>query len=168
MSELLVVETKAAKWNRVREKLVAEFSAHDAQGQALEKELKLLDPRLIVRFVENVPEDHPMRLGIKQFRWHVIRKGEGENQIDHYLPILGPNGEYRPPEMKVAEDMKKADLWKVGALDRLLAQREKESRQKAADAELRREQLRDEVALAYRAAKRVPGDDKLMKEKAPE
>lgn len=166
MSELLVVETKFAQWNRIREKLVAEFSAHDAQGQALEKELQELDPRLIVRFIENVPDDHPMRLGIKANRWHIIRKGENDNELDHYLPILGPNFEYRAPEMKVAEDMKKADLWKEGALENLFRERERQTRVKQAESDLKREQLRDEMALAYRSAKRVKGDEKLLKEKA--
>lgn len=164
MSELLVVETKAAKWNKVREKLLAEFSEHDAQGQALEKELRLRcnDERLIVRFIENVPDDQPMALGIKPFRWHIIRKGRSENEIDHYLPIVGPEFQYRPPEMKIVEDMQKADLMKPGALEKLFKDRERQVRLKEADAELRKEQLADEVALAYRANKRLT-DEQVIK-----
>lgn len=160
MSELLVVETTAAKWNRQRERLQAEFSAHDAQGQALERELRerLHDDRLIVRFIEEIPEDQPMRLGIKQFRWHIIRKGRGENEMDHYLPIVGQNFEYRPPEMKIVEDMQKADLMKEGALDKLFKERERQVRTKEAEAELRRAQYADEVALAYRANRRLTDD----------
>lgn len=164
MSELLVVETRAAKWNRQRERLLAEFSEHDAQGQALEKELRerLHDERLIVRFIEEVPEDQPMRLGIKQWRWHIIRKGRGDNEIDHYLPIVGPNFEYRPPEMKIVEDMQKADLMKEGALDRLFKERERQVRNKEAEAQLRREQLAADVAENFRAFKRMT-DDSVVK-----
>jgi hypothetical protein len=70
--------------------------------------------------------------------------------------------------MKVVEDMKKADLWREGALERLFDERERQVKANQAKADLKRSQIQDEMALAYRAAKRVPGDDKLMKEKAPE
>jgi len=163
MSELLVVESKAAVWNRLRK----EIARDDEQGRALEKELKELDPRLRVRFVGRIPEGH-FSPGMKENRWHILREGEFENSIDHYLPILGPNFEYRPPEMKVVEDMKRADLWREGALDRLFAERERQIENNQKGAELKRSQIQDEMALAYRAAKRVPGDDRLMKEKAPE
>ncbi len=159
MSELLVVESKAALWNRLRK----EIARDDEQGRALEKELKDLDPRLRVRFVGRIPEGH-FSPGMIENRWHVLREGEFENSIDHYLPIVGPNLEYRPPEMKVVEDMKKADLWREGALDRLFDERERQVKVNQAKADLKREQIKDEMALAYRAAKRVPGDDKLMKE----
>lgn len=164
MSELLVVETKAAKWNRQRERLLAEFSAHDAQGQALEKELRerLHDDRLIVRFIEAVPEDQPMALGIKQYRWHIIRKGRGDNEIDHYLPIVGPNFSYRPPEMKIVEDMQKADLMRDGALEKLFKERERQVRTKEAADKLKKEQLSEEVAHAFRINKRLT-DEQVIK-----
>lgn len=162
MPELLVVESKAAAWNRLRK----EIARDDEQGRALEKELKELDPRLRVRFVGRIPEGH-FSPGMKENRWHILREGEFENEIDHYLPILGPNFEYRPPEMKVVEDMKKADLWREGALDKLFRERERQIENDKKAAELKREQLTDEMAVAYRAAKRVKGDEKLLKEKAP-
>lgn len=161
MSEFLVVESKATQWNRLRE----EISHADEAGRALEKELKQLDPRLQVRFVGKIPEGH-FSPGMIPFRWHIVRKGEFSNQIDHYLPIIGPNKEYRSPEMKVVEDMKKADLWREGALEKLFDERERQVKANQAKADLKREQIRDEMALAYRAAKRVPGDDRLMKESA--
>ena len=166
MSELLVVESKYAQWNKIHEKLIAEFSEHDAQGQALEKVLKDLDPRLIVRFIESIPPDMP-RHGIRENRWHIIRTAEHENEYEAYLPIVGPNLEYRPPEMKVAEDMKKADLWKEGRLEALFKAREKQELEAKAAEVLKLEQIQDEMALAYRAAKRVKGDEKLLKEAAP-
>lgn len=168
MSDLLVVETKAAKWNRLREKLLAEFSEHDAQGQALEKELneRLEDGgRLLVRFVESIPEGH-FHVGVKENRWHIIRKGLHENDIDHYLPIVGPEFQYRAPELKVVEDMQKCDLGKKGALDKLFKDRERQARLKEVDEQLRKEQKVDEFAQTYSAMKRVKGDEKLLKDVA--
>jgi hypothetical protein len=162
MSELLVVESKARVWNRLRK----EIARDDEQGRALEKELKELDPRLRVRFVGRIPEGH-FSPGMKENRWHILREGEFENSIDHYLPILGPDMEYRPPEMKVVEDMKKADLWREGALDKLFDERERQVKANQAKADLKREQLKDTFVEELRAAKRSRNETELMKRAAP-
>lgn len=161
MSELLVVETKASAMNRLR----AELTQASEQGRALERELQTLDPQLVVRFVGDIPPDH-FSPGMVRNRWHIVKQGEFENQLDHYLPIVGPNLEYRNPELKVADDMRKADLWRDGALERLFAERERQVKAKEAAAALKKEQLMDHFAEDFRAAKRVKGDEKLLKEAA--
>lgn len=162
MSELLVVETKASAMNRLR----AELVRSSEQGRALERELKTLDPQLRVVFVGDIPPEH-FSPGMVRNRWHILKEGEHENQLDHYLPIVGPGLEYREPELRIVEDMKKADLWRDGALERLFAERERQVRAKEAEATLKKEQIADEFAVAFRAAKRVKGDEKLLKEAAP-
>jgi len=161
MSELLVVETKASAMNRLRGELVQASE----RGRALERELKTLDPQLRVVFVGDIPSEY-FSPGMVRNRWHILKEGEFENQLDHYLPIVGPDLEYREPEMQIVEDMKKADLWKDGALERLFAERERQVKAKEAAAKLKKEQIADEFALAFRSAKRVKGDEKLLKEKA--
>lgn len=162
MPELLVVESRTSAMNRLR----AELTQASEQGRALERELQTLDPQLVVRFVGDIPPDH-FSPGMVRNRWHIVKQGEFENQLDHYLPIVGPNLEYRNPEMQIVEDMKKADLWRDGALERLFAERERQVKAKEDAAKLKKEQIQDEMALAYRAAKRVKGDEKLLKEAAP-
>lgn len=161
MSGLLVVETKASAMNRLR----AELTQASEQGRALERELQTLDPQLVVRYVGNIPPDH-FSPGMVRNRWHIVKQGEFENQLDHYLPIVGPDLEYRNPEMQIVEDMKKADLWRDGALEKLFKERDRQVRAKEDAAKLKREQIQDEMALAYRSAKRVKGDEKLLRESA--
>lgn len=161
MSELLVAETKASAMNRLR----AELTQASEQGRALERELQTLDPQLVVRFVGDIPPDH-FSPGMVRNRWHIVKQGEFENQLDHYLPIVGPDLEYRNPEMQIVEDMKKADLWRDGAMEKLFKDRERQIHTKEDEATLKKEQIEDEFRLAYRSAKRVKGDEKLLKESA--
>lgn len=135
-------------------------TAHDPQARQLEKELKELDHRIEVDFVDPeaarvpVPERAP---GLLPARWHIIvRTAPGLD--DHYFPIVGPNGAYRDPELAIVEEMKARDLWKRGVFDELVNRGEREAerlrKQEITESEARVEQ----VAAAYRAAKRVPGD----------
>jgi len=124
-----------------------------AEGARLEQELKQLDPYLEVGFVG---EGAPAYPGILPGRWHVIRRNP--DGLDTFLPIAGPDGEYREPSFQMIDEMKRRDLWKRDAVkERMDAVREEWIRRDK-QKELFSEQSRDEAALVYRAAKRVSGD----------
>lgn len=143
-----------------REALVTRtLGDHLAEGRALERELRSLDPYLRVVFItENAPMGVP---GVVPGRWHVQRKNPGAP--DSYLPILGPDGEYSEPSYKLIEDMKRNDLWKEGAMEKLMQRRDKEVRERQKREELHREQLRDEAKVVHAAAKRVSGEGGMHK-----
>jgi len=135
-------------------------TAHDPLARRLEKELKQLDDRIEVDFVDPEAAKVPLEQrapGLVPGRWHIIvRTGPGAD--DHYFPIVGEKMAYRDPELSVVEEMKARDLWKPRIFDKLVNEWEKEAsrlrQQEITEGEGRIEQ----VAAAYRAAKRVKGD----------
>jgi hypothetical protein len=155
-SGLIAVEGRNAR----RERMRSWRGKIDPMARALEKELKELDRRLEVDFIDPEAVKVPVAErapGLVPARWHIIlRAGPGID--DQYFPILGPNKAYRDPELAIVEEMKAADMWKRGVFDDLLKAEEKriaeQCRQELTGAEARVEQ----VASAYAAAKRVPGD----------
>lgn len=138
-----------------REALVTRtLGEHIAGGRALERELRRLDPYLRVVFIgERAPTGVP---GVHPGRWHIQRKNP--DAPDTYLSLLGPGGSYREPDSSLIEEMKRQDLWKEGAMERLMKTRAEEIERRRRDEELRREQNIDEAAATYRAAKRVAGE----------
>lgn len=143
--------------NARREKM--ESGHQTPQSEALERELRELDDRLRVIFVDPAAGQLPPALrgqGMIPGRWHIKILTYPRNE---YFPICGPNWEYREPELAVVEEMKKRDLWKRGALERIRRAEEDEEARRIRQALTEKEQREDEVALAYRAAKRVPGDN---------
>lgn len=144
--------------NERRARMEAWWARADRQAKDLEKELRKLDPRFRVVFIDpeaanNKPEARAP--GVTPGRWHLKLV---TSSINHYFVLAGPNGEYRDPELAVVDEMKKRDLWRRGALEEIRANEEKElkaqRRQEITEGEARVEQ----TAAAYRAAKRVPGD----------
>lgn len=145
--------------NARRNRMIAWWAKADKMAQRLEKELKSMDERLEVVFVdpESAKLDPSERgMGVVPGRWHVVRRNP--DTVDSWFPIMGPASEYRDPELKVAEDMKKADLWRPGALKELRDHQAKQIAEKEKKKELEKEQRRDEMAVAARAAKRMNGD----------
>lgn len=134
---------------------------HIAAGARLERELKKLDPYLEVAFVG---ERAPLYPGIIPGRWHVIRRNPGE--LDTFLPIAGPDGEYLEPNVEaIVGEMRARDLWRKGAVEeRMKAVRDEWDRREK-DQELWEEQNRDEAAHTFAAAKRVAGDGGMTKRK---
>lgn len=137
----------------------------DPQARALEKELKTLDDRIEVDFVDPEAARVPLEErapGLVPGRWHIIVK-TGFGVDDHYFPIVGEKMAYRDPELAIVEEMKARDMWKPRIFDRMLEEWEKDAaklrRQEITEGEARIEQ----VAAAYRAAKRVAGDGGLHK-----
>lgn len=134
-------------------------------ARLLEKELKELDPRIEVDFVDPEAAKVPLEdraPGLLPGRWHIIvRTPPGVD--DGYFPIVGPNMAYRDPELKIVEEMKARDLWKPGIFDELERRWEKQA------SELRRAEITDgearieQVAAAVRAAHRVRGEGGLTK-----
>lgn len=156
---LYVVESAASRWNSQRDRLIADWSRTDKQKKRLEKELKKIDSYLEVHYIDSEVAKLPpaqRAVGVVPARWHIVRRNP--KGIDAWFPIMGPNGEYAEPSLQVAEDMKKADLWRSGAMLEMRQRQEREAKEKANKEVREREQRSDEVVHAYRAAKRVRGD----------
>lgn len=155
-SGLIAVEGRNARKDKMR----AFRTRTDPQARRLEKELKQLDDRIEVDFVDPEAAKVPLEdraPGLLPGRWHIIVKTEF-GVDDHYFPIVGEKMAYRDPELKIVEEMKARDLWHPKIFDKLVNGWEKDAaklrRQEITEGEARIEQ----VAAAYRAAKRVPGD----------
>jgi hypothetical protein len=135
-------------------------TARDPLARALERELKELDPRIEVDFIDPEAAKVPpaeRAPGLCPGRWHIIIKTD-PHLDDAYFPILGENKGYREPELSIVEEMKERDMWRRGFFDEMMKNEEKAAaarvRQELVESEARVEQ----VAAAYRAAKRVAGD----------
>lgn len=138
-----------------REELVERtLGEHVAEGRALERELRKLDPYLRVVYIGERAPDLP---GLFPGRWHVQRKNP--DTIDSYFPIAGPNGEYLEPSFRVIDEMKRADLWKDGAMEKLSKRRAEDVERRRKAKELASEQRKDQAAESFRAAKRVAGEN---------
>jgi hypothetical protein len=142
--------------NALREKMEATWTTPGSE--ALERELRLLDDRFRVVFIDPEAGRLPPKMrgpGLIPGRWHMKLYTHPRNE---YFPITGPNWEYREPELVIVEEMKARDLWRRGALEEIRKGEEREEADQARQERLEQEQRKDEVALAYRAAKRVSGD----------
>jgi hypothetical protein len=117
-------------------------------------ELKKVDPYLEIVYVGPRARRNAVP-GLEPGYWHVRRSAPGV--VDSYWPIMGPEREYIDPSPQIVEDMKKADLWRPGALQELRDRQEKEAAKKRKAAELAREQNIDTAAESIRAARRVFG-----------
>lgn len=138
------------------EKMEAELD--DPQAEALERELRTIDDRLRVRFISPRAGDlHPRARapGVIPGRWHVKLLTEPRNA---YFALCGPDWTYAEPGLYWVERFKERDLWRRGALEEIRKAEEDQERARVRQALLEKEQREDEVALAYRAAKRVAGD----------
>lgn len=144
--------------NERRARMEALWVKADHQAKRLEKELRKLDTRFRVVFIDpeaakNTPEARAP--GVTPGRWHMKLI---TSTINHYFVIAGPKGEYRDPELAVVEEMKERNLWRRGALEQIRENEEAElsrlRRAEITEGEARVEQ----AAASYRAAKRVAGD----------
>jgi hypothetical protein len=120
-----------------------------------------LDPRLSIVFIgegtpeeeiEQVPEGH-----VVANRWHVRRRNDPPI-ADSYMPITTPDGGYREPDSGILFELGRRDMWRGGSVDAFLQTRREDEQRRVRARELRREQLKDEMAADIRAAYRVPGD----------
>lgn len=133
-------------------------SVDNSKGQPLERELRLLDDRMRVVFIEpRAGELHPRERGqgLIPGRWHIKLLTKPQNA---YFPICGEDWVYRDPDLAVVEEMKERDLHRRGALEEIRNAEDNVERARLRRELLEGEQRQDEVALAYRAAKRVNGD----------
>lgn len=144
--------------NERRARMEAWWAKADRQAKLLEKELRKLDPRFRVVFIDpeaakNKPEARAP--GVRPGRWHLKLL---TSRINHYFVLAGPNGEYRDPELAVIDEMKKRDLWRRGALEQIRQDEEKELERRERQEQTEGEARVEQAAASYRAAKRVPGD----------
>lgn len=136
-----------------RDELIERRLADTPAGAALERRLRKLDDNLRVVFVGERAEK---RYDVIPGRWHVVRLNPGT--VNSFFPIATPDGGYLEPSDQLIEEMKRADLWRPGALEELGKAREREATRRQAKSDRFREQLKDEVRNSWRAAKRVSGD----------
>lgn len=133
-------------------------AADNSKGQPLERELRMIDDRLRVVFIEpRAGELHPRERGpgVIPGRWHMKLLTRPQNA---YFPICGEDWVYRDPDLALVEEMKKRDLHRAGALEKIRNAEDDLERSRIRAELTQSEQRVDEVALAYRAAKRVRGD----------
>lgn len=117
------------------------------------KVVKTLDPELSLVLAGDRAQP-PLVPG----RWHVRRRNQGAP--DSYMPVTGPEGEYREPDEQMLVELRRRDSWRTAdALDRMLADKHRDVERQ--QRELKREQLRDHAAEDFRAARRVAGDEAL-------
>lgn len=127
-------------------------------GEALERELRLLDDRIrVVKIAERAGELHPRHRspGVVPGRWHVKLLTHPRNA---YFALCGPDWTYAEPGLYWVEKFKEADLWRDGALEEIRAAEDAEERARHRAALLESEQHRDNIAADWRALKRVAGD----------
>jgi hypothetical protein len=122
-------------------------------------ELHKLDPYLELVYVG--PRASRKIPGLEPGYWHIRRSAPGV--LDSYFPIMGPEREVRDPDFQIIEDMKKADLWRKGALQELRDRQVREAEKKKKAAELSKEQGIDQAAESIRAASRVFGEGGMKK-----
>ena len=127
-------------------------------GEALERELRLLDDRIrVVRIAERAGELHPRSRapGVIPGRWHVKLLTRPRNA---YFALCGPDWVYAEPGLYWVEKFKAADLWRDGALEEIRRGEDAEERARHRAALLESEGRQDNTAADWRALKRVAGD----------
>lgn len=150
MSDLLVPrriaeEEQAAQIN-------AEIEAQVEARGILAEDLKRIDPTLDVVWVGEGADDPE----VVPARWHIRKRTAGS--IDAYIPLVGPDGEYREPGPWVLDWLTAADLWNPQ-----VHRSRQEAKERRRDAKVRaikreEEQRKDEMMVAGRAARRIRGD----------
>jgi hypothetical protein len=128
-----------------------------AEGEHWNHELKRIDQDLSLVWVPEGVEQP----GVIAGRFHIRKRVPGG--LDGYIPLIGPNGEFRPPGPWMLDALAEADMWnervrgeRARNADRL---REARRRQRVRE----EEQMQDEMRLAARAAGRMRGDGGLHK-----
>lgn len=155
-SGLIAVEGRNAR----RERMRSWRGKVDPMARKLEAELKQLDHRIEVDFIDPEAARVPVSErapGLFPARWHIILRTSAELD-DQYFPILGPNAAYRDPELAIVEEMKARDMWRKGVFDDLMKREEKAAAARARQMLTEGEGRKEQTAAAYRAAKRVAGD----------
>lgn len=148
--------------NAMREEAIDQGPPVAPFVKQINAELRALDPHLELVWI-GPNAKRGLIPGVEPGRWHIRRTPPG--LIHSYWPVMGPDGEYVDPSMKIIEDMKAADLWREGALQGLRERQIKEAERKEKDAQLAREQTVDIAAMDIRAGKRVFGEGGLKKRK---
>lgn len=154
----LIVPVSRQERLRAIDALTEKMETGEPGGEALERELRLLDDRIrVVRISDRAGELHPRQRapGVIPGRWHVKLLTQPRNA---YFALCGPDFAYSEPGLFWVERFKARDLWRDGALEEIRKGEEADERARIRQELLEQEQRQDEVALAYRAAKRVSGD----------
>lgn len=154
----LIVSVSREERMRAIDARMEKMETGEPGGEALERELRLIDDRLrVVRISPRAGDLHPRARasGVIPGCWHVKLLTHPRNA---YFPITGENWEYREPDLAFVEEMKARDLWRRGALEEIRKAEEAEERARIRQELLEQEQREDHIAIDFRAAKRVNGD----------
>lgn len=91
-------------------------------------------------------------VGLMPGRWHIMRHMPGGPPT--LIPYVGPNDEYLDPDSGIFEMLRRSDMWDERAAGdqrrRVEASAAAASRQKAREAEARREEIKERMAAATR------------------
>jgi hypothetical protein len=160
----LIVNVSREERLRAIDALAEKMETGEPGGEALERELRSsVDDRIRVVRISARAGDLPPRVrapGVIPGLWHVKLLTHPRNA---YFPIAGPDWQYREPDLAFVEELKARDLWRRGALEEIRKGEEEDERARIRQELLEAEQREDEVALAFRAAKRVKGEGGLFR-----
>jgi hypothetical protein len=160
----LIVNVSREERLRAIDAFAEKMETGEPGGEALERELRSsVDDRIRVVRISPRAGDLPPRVrapGVIPGLWHVKLLTHPRNA---YFPIAGPDWQYREPDLAFVEELKARDLWRRGALEEIRKGEEEDERARIRQELLEAEQREDEVALAFRAAKRVNGEGGLFR-----
>ncbi len=132
----------------INAEIAEQLEVEDEEAKLWTKELQHIDPTLELRRAGPTADDPELEPG----QWVIRKKVPGD--VDAYIAL--PAG--RPPGSWILEWLSANDLWNPQVhRDKKEAKRKmREAKQRAE--KLRREQRRDEMELAARAAQRIRGN----------
>lgn len=108
--------------------------------------LRGIDPKLsLVKARETIALERDLVPGL----WHV-RRENGTDLPDSYLPISGPDGGFLEPHEGVLNQLRERDLQRPGRMEELRATWDAEDRARKNKQLLFREEMKEEVATRYK------------------
>jgi hypothetical protein len=111
-----------------------------------DQQLQAIDPKLSLVKARDEVYDVAMIPGF----WHV-RRENGADLQDTFLPITGPGGQFIEPHSGVLDGLRSNDLQRPGALDELRKKFDREDAAREAVRQSTRAELNEEFALRYKA-----------------
>lgn len=114
--------------------------------------LQQIDPRLSLVWAH----EQARAPGLRPGRWHVRRRNDPPAP-DSYMPIVLPDGGYRPMASDILDELRSRDLWRGDVADRIMRERfDREAREAEKREAADREETVDELAGRIKA-KLSPG-----------
>lgn len=135
---------------QAREQIEASLEALGAKReraawlQHFDSALRAIDPKLSLEKAREQVQDRAIMPGY----WHV-RRQNGDDLPDTWLPIAGDDGEFIEPHMGILEGLRANDLQRPGRLDELRKQWDRQDAERANRTGSQRAQIREEFMERY-------------------